>query len=69
MMPDQDSRRTATPRRPLLPLPVAAIYLSLGLRTLKTLIAAGKIPVVRVSPRRIAIDPRDLDAYVDQQRR
>ncbi|MCA9315763.1 MAG: helix-turn-helix domain-containing protein [Planctomycetes bacterium] len=57
------------PARPLLPLPQAATYLSIGLRTLKGLIAAGELPIVRVSPRRVAIDPRDLDAYVASRRR
>ncbi len=52
----------------LLPLPLAAEHLSIGLRTLKARIAAGSIPVVRVSPGRVAIDPRDLDAYITAQR-
>ena len=46
----------------------SAHYLTLGERTLKSLIAAGKIPVVRLSPRRIAIDVRDLEAYVASRR-
>lgn len=46
----------------------AAFYLTIGERTLKALIAAGKIPVVRPSPRRIAIDVRDLEAYVASRR-
>ncbi len=52
----------------LLTLPEAANYLTLGERTLKALIAAGKIPVVRPSPRRVAIDVRDLEAYVASRR-
>jgi excisionase family DNA binding protein len=55
--------------RPLMPLPTAAAYLSIGLRTLKTLIAAKAIAVCRVSARRVAIHPRDLDAYVQGCRR
>jgi hypothetical protein len=54
--------------RRLLPLPAAATMLSVGLRTLRTIIATGAIPVVRVSPRRVAIDLRDLTAYIDARR-
>jgi len=53
----------------LLPLPEAAARLSISLRTLRSLIAAGKIPVIEVSARRKAIDPADLDRFIDEQRR
>ena len=52
--------------RVLLGLSDAAYRLSLSRRTLQSLIAQKKIPVVRVSPRRIAIDPTDLDRYIDR---
>lgn len=54
--------------RRLLTLHEAARYLTLGVRTVKTLVAAGMIPVVRPSPRRVAIDVRDLEAYVASRR-
>lgn len=54
--------------RRLLTLHEAARYLTLGVRTVKALVAAGKIPVVRPSPRRVAIDVRDLEAYVASRR-
>ncbi len=54
--------------RPLKSLPGAAAFLGLGLRTLKTLISAGVIPVCRISARRVAIRPSDLDAYVLSRR-
>lgn len=53
---------------PLLALPAAAQYLTLGLRTLKVLVAKGAIPVVRVAPRRVAIRVADLDAYISARR-
>ncbi len=53
----------------LLPLPEAAARLSISLRTLRSLIAAGKIQVIEVSARRKAIDPADLDRFIDEQRR
>lgn len=59
--------KSAAERR-LRTLREAAYYLTIGERTLKSLIAAGKIPVVRPSPRRIAIDVRDLEAYVASRR-
>ena len=67
-MPKSKQQAALRDGRPLMPLPTAAEYLSVGLRTLKSLIAAGEIPVVRVSPRRVAIDPLDLDAYIQSRR-
>lgn len=47
----------------------AAKFLTISVRTLKALTAQGAIPAIRVSPRRIAFDPRDLNAYIERQRR
>jgi excisionase family DNA binding protein len=58
----------SAPERRLLTLSEAALYLTIGERTLKALIAAGRIPVVRPSPRRVAIDVRDLETYIDSRR-
>ncbi len=46
----------------------AADYLGLGLRTLRMLSEAGKLPCLRLSPRRIGYLRADLDAYIAQQR-
>lgn len=46
----------------------AAYYLGLGQRTLRSLVELGKIPVVRISARRIGFLREDLDAYIAQQR-
>ena len=56
------------PRQGLLQLRQAADHLSVSLRTLRSLIATGRIAVIRVSPGRVAIDPEDLNRYVAQQR-
>jgi excisionase family DNA binding protein len=66
-MPASRNEERPVERR-LLTLQEAADYLTLGVRTVKSLVAAGKIPVVRPSPRRVAIDVRDLEAYVASRR-
>lgn len=50
--------------RPLLSLAHAARLLGVSLRTLRTL----PIPIVRISKRRVAISPDDLDSYVASRR-
>ena len=55
-------------RSPVLSGHSAAAYIGVGLRTLQMLTAAGKIPRVQLSPRRIGYLRRDLDAYIDRQR-
>lgn len=58
------------PRRPaLLPLPDAAAILNIAPRTLRSIAARGEIRVIHPSPGRVAFDPRDLEAYIAQQRR
>jgi len=39
-----------------------------SVRTLRKLIAAGTIPVVRVSTNRICVDAVDLEHYIDAHR-
>ncbi len=68
-MPDRTNTTGSTAQRPLRTVAEAAAQLSIGVRTLKALLAAGAIPVVRVSPGRVAIHPDDLDAYIARQRR
>lgn len=63
-----DAQRT-TQQRALIPQKEAAYWLAISERTFRALVAAGKIPVVQVSARRVAVDPRDLDAYIERQRR
>ncbi len=52
----------------LLTIHEAAKRLTVSARTLRTLIAMDKLPVVRVSARRVAIHPADLDTYVSNCR-
>jgi len=46
----------------------AARRLAVSLRTLRTIIAAGQLSVVRVSARRIAIDTADLAEFIERRR-
>jgi excisionase family DNA binding protein len=46
----------------------AARRLSISLRSLRTLIALGRLPTVRVTERRVAIAEDDLAAFVEQRR-
>ena len=55
--------------RGMLRLQDAAKYLGVSLRTLRTLISLNRIPVIRVSQRRVVCAPEDLDRYIAQQRR
>ena len=55
-------------RDPLLSIRDAARRLNVGLRTMRALIASGAISAVRVSARRLAIDPVDLEAYIASRR-
>jgi excisionase family DNA binding protein len=49
---------------PLLTLEEAARYLRIEERTMRSIRQRGEIPVVRVSPGRIAFRIEDLDAYI-----
>ncbi len=42
----------------------AAKHLRVSERTLDRLVAEGKVPSARVSPRRVLFRPEDLDKYV-----
>ncbi len=57
-----------TPSR-LYSLEEASKILGIGIRTLRSQVAAGKLKVVHVSPRRRAIHPDDLDRYVRENRK
>ena len=46
----------------------AAGRLAVSLRTLRALIAAGKLRVIRLSPRSLRIDPVDLAVFIDERR-
>ena len=54
--------------RRLLPIHEAAEVLSISERTFRGLIAARKIATIRVSNRRLAIRPEDLESYVARRR-
>lgn len=47
----------------------AAKALGISKRTLERLVAAGRIRVIRPSPGRVAIEERELDAYIKSLRR
>lgn len=68
MQPRQSPLRQPGDPRELWPSHRAAQYLTVSIRTLQTLVASGALVAVRVSARRLAFDPRDLEAYVDERR-
>ena len=53
---------------PLLTAAEAARLLAVSLRTFRGLIAAGKLPVIRLSPRSVRIDPGDLQTFIEERR-
>ncbi len=63
----------STPRRgpdeALLRVKETADLLGICERLARTLIAAGEIPIVRVSARAIRVDPRDLEVFIKRRRR
>jgi excisionase family DNA binding protein len=61
------SKEPPRPSEGLLTTAEAADRLSISLRSLQAIIATGEIPIVRIG-RRVAIDPRDLDAFVRARR-
>ena len=52
----------------LLTIPDVARRLALSIRSVRTLIALGKLPVVRVSTRAVRITESDLAAFVAERR-
>jgi excisionase family DNA binding protein len=46
----------------------AARRLAVSLRTLRAIIAAGQLSVIRVSARRIAVDLADLAEFIERRR-
>jgi excisionase family DNA binding protein len=64
-----EGKRTVPVPAVLLPLGLAAQYLTLSDRTLNALRARGEIRAVQVSARRIAFRVADLDAYIDARLR
>jgi excisionase family DNA binding protein len=53
---------------PLLTLGEVARRLGISPRSLARLIAAGELPVVRLSARVVRISPADLAAYIESRR-
>ena len=53
---------------PLLTLGEVARRLGISPRSLARLIAAGELPVVRLSARVVRISPADLDTYIESRR-
>jgi len=62
--PDQTEKM---PPRRLLSVQEGAIYLSVSEWTVRDLVAEGKISKVTIR-KRILIDVRDLDAYIDKMK-
>lgn len=56
------------PSRELLTFREAADVLRVSLSTLERLVAAGRLPVVRVSNRRRLVTAADLERYIARQR-
>jgi excisionase family DNA binding protein len=50
----------------LIRAPKAAELLGIETRTLYNWVAAGRVPVVRLSPRTIRFDPEALRAWIDE---
>ena len=46
----------------------AAENLAVSVRSIRTFIAEGSLPVVRLSPRSLRIHPDDLDAFIEKRR-
>ncbi len=63
------STAPTSPQQTLLTAQEAADRLNVSLRTLRTRIAAGQLPVIRFSARCLRIRSEDLDAYVRSRRR
>ena len=53
---------------PLLSKKEAARVLGIGLRRVEQLVASGELAHVRPSPRRVLIDPRDIEKFVAANR-
>lgn len=49
---------------PLLSKKEAAKVLGIGLRRVEALVASGELAHVRPSPRRVLIDPREIDRFI-----
>ena len=65
--PSTDSRPGSSALVLKVPSETADI-LRVGRRTLRALVAAGQIAVIRVSTRRLAFDVRDLEAFIAARR-
>ncbi len=65
--PSEDPRNRKG-RRLVLQLPEAAELLGVSTRTLRTQLAAGKIPTVRIG-RRVGVLVKDLDRFIAENRR
>ena len=73
---DEDIERIAVrvaqlvhPPKANLTIAETAVRLALSERTVRNLIKQGRLRAVRVSPKRLAVTPREVDAYVAARRR
>lgn len=65
--PSPRPRPSPTPNRRLLNLAEAAELLGMSAASVRRLVWAGKLPVVRLT-RRLQIDTRDLDRLIDRRK-
>jgi excisionase family DNA binding protein len=59
---------SGSPPARLLTAREAADRLAVSLRTLRTIISEGALPVVRVGTRGLRVHPEDLDRFVEERR-
>jgi excisionase family DNA binding protein len=59
---------TGAPPPQLLPIEEVARRLALSIRSVRTLIALGKLPVIRVGARAIRVAESDLVAFIEARR-
>ena len=60
---------TKAPSRRMVKLRDAAAYLSVGMTTIRRLIHQGHLPYLQVGVGGITIDQRDLDAFIERNKK
>ena len=53
---------------PLLTIPEVAKYLHRSERSVWSDVYTGKLPIIRVGPRSVRVDPSDLSVFIEQRR-
>lgn len=68
MLPPSEDPRNRVAKRLVLPVAEVAELLGVSVRTLRSQVAAGKIPTVKIG-KRVGILAKDLDRYITECRR